>query len=472
MMSLKYTGPTLRDLTLPATFATRPLAQRQDDDGRRQRGQAGFDVVEQFRVQWLYVNELDVFINRRDPATFYKPDQFNKMCRPFSDVVDTAAIMHRLNSSQVHGIIFHPGKPQGVVAIDGKRMLNTYIPPKIESKPGNPLPFLRYLRHLIPDRQDRRHTERWIATILARPDIRMLYALMLMSSKQGVGKSTLADEIFGPLLGRHNCSSPSPKEVTDSEFTDWVAAMRLIVIDEVYAGHSAQMADALKPRITGRTTRVNKKFMAPYEIENFAHFIIMSNSRTPLFMDRNDRRWFVPTVTEKLLPVEYWQGFHRWLGGGGLSIILHWAQCFVKSKRGPEVQGAHAPATGAKSALIEASLSDGMRLIRDLGEWLVDRGQGDDPTKIILPIKAIKEWYRHQDQLSPAAKKLSERAMLEALNDMGLSIYSGDDRVDTGKRKLTAVTNFRKAPEDKWPALARDGCVWGLSKLMEEFDDL
>lgn len=471
-MRRKYVGPMLADLRQPATWATRQMPQPVAEDGRAQRGQAPFMPLPQFTNQWVFITSLDRFANRADPSTFYKVDQFNIQVRPFSDVKDTADLLHRLVSVKVHGVVYDPSMPAGIVTVDRKRMLNVHVPSGVEPKPGDPRPFLRYLRHLIPNRKDRRNVERWIATLLARPDIRMLFGLMLTSRRHGVGKSTLFEYILGPLLGSRNCSSTTAQEVTSSQFTDWIANKRLVVIDEVYAGHSSETANAIKPKITSKDVKVNRKFLEPYEVRNWAHFVIMSNSRTPLFVDDEDRRWAVPEVTEELKPLDYWLALHRWLNTGGLAVILHWAHCFVKSKRGPFLQGAHAPDSSTKSALIEASRSDGKRLIRDLAEWLVDIGQGPKPTRVILPIAVLKQWFRGQEQLAAGDKKMSERAILEALPP-SLRICRGDDRCDTGKRKLAVIINFDKTPEETWPHLIREErCLWDLNRLSEAFDAL
>jgi hypothetical protein len=465
-----YTGPKLRELMQPATWATRQLPQGMREDGRRQRGQSGFAIRPEFAAEWLYINELGVFVNRLDPLTFYSADQFNALVRPVSDVKDTAALMLPLRSCRANGVMYDPGKPGGVFAVGGKRMFNVHVPSKIEAAPGDPRPFLRYLRHLIPNRRDRFEVMRFVATLLARPDIRMLYGLILMSARHGVGKSTLFEYILAPLLGDHNCSSTDAQEVTESQFTDWIAHKRLVVIDEIYAGHSSHTANALKPRITRKTEKVNKKFQVPYYVENWAHFVIMSNSKTPIFIESMDRRWLVPEVTEALRPLEYWQRLHRWLNNGGLGIIRHWAERFVASKRGPVPQGSHAPVTEAKAELIDRSRSGGTRLLDEVTEWLADLGQGAEPKRVIIPVREFKKWYLSQADLSAGDKKMSERAILEAL-PAALKVCAGDERCEPVKgRKVTVIINFEKAPEEKWPALVKAGYFWDARRLEEEFN--
>jgi hypothetical protein len=467
-----YTGPSFRELTHPATWATRQLPQSEQEDGRRQRGQSGFAIRPEFAQEWLYIVTLGMFVNRRDPGHFYTVDQFNILVRPVSDVKDTAALMHPLRSVRVHGVSYLPGQPPGVINVDGQRQINVHVPSTIKPARGDPRPFLRYLRHLIPDGSDRLHVMRWIATLIARPGARMEYALMLMSETQGVGKTTLAEHVLTPLLGKRNVSTPNETEVTDSSFTDWIAHKRFISIDEIYAGHNRKTYDALKGRITGTITRVNKKFQPAYEIENWAHFIVCSNSKVPLFMDSKDRRWFIPEVTEAEQPREYWEALHRWLANGGLGIIAHWAERFVASKRGHVRTGEHAPPSAAKAALVEASLSDEMRLIRDVAEELASR-----PARILVTLDQVRDWLARQPSLQ-GRKRISGQSVQHALRGAGLTVWGRGDRSGEDRRvrldgdshagrKLVAVTNFVPKPGETWKEI-----LGGDDRVHKSMDEL
>lgn len=296
-----------------------------------------------------------------------------------------------------------------------------------------------------------------------------VYALLLVSKVQGVGKSTLA-VILRELLGPHNCSMTTAREITQSPFNSWIGGKRLVVVDEVYAGHSAELANTIKPIITGDKVPVNRKFKEPYEVSNHAHFLLMSNSRLPLFLEEEDRRWLIPEVTEAKKPDDYWSDLHRWLRNGGYGIIAHWAECFVRAKkRGAARTGSHAPGTEAKARMIEASRSGAEKQLRELSEYLIAIGSGASPQRVILPVSVLMEWFRNREHLSPSDRKISERAVLEMLS-ASLRICAGDQRCDLGGRKITAIINFEKRPEDKWPALVRAGCLWDMTKMREAFD--
>ena len=75
----------------------------------------------------------------------------------------------------------------------------------------------------------------------------------------------------------------------------------------------------------------------------------------------DDRRWFVPKLTEEKKPADYWQKLNDWLTlEGGLSAVRQWAEDFLKDNP-PVLRGESAPWSGAKKDIIEDSYSPGMQ---------------------------------------------------------------------------------------------------------------
>jgi hypothetical protein len=64
--------------------------------------------------------------------------------------------------------------------------------------------------------------------------------------------------------------------------------------------------------------------MSPFKLDNWLHVFACSNSNQALKLSHQDRRWFVPKITSKKLPREWWETFNAWLTREeGLSIIRH-----------------------------------------------------------------------------------------------------------------------------------------------------
>jgi hypothetical protein len=241
-----YIGPSLDACTYPATWAT-------SDKGLRP----------EFVEEWYAVIKPAAFVNRFDnnhPP--YGEAEFNALVAPFSAAPNVAALLRRQLSAQADALAFEPGKPSGRVSVDGLQAVNTFRPSLIRRAAGiwDAKPFLDYLDYLIPDPTDRANLMRWVATLIARPDIRMTYSVLLISQTQGVGKSTLAEKILVPLIGLSNCSFPTPQTAIDSQFTSWLAFKRLVIIAEIYDGHTSKAYNKLKSVLTDDYVDVNEKY--------------------------------------------------------------------------------------------------------------------------------------------------------------------------------------------------------------------
>ena len=296
-------------------------------------------------------------------------EEFNKHVKPFSDSPDTAQLLMNFLSSRVDAIAYDPSRKPGVETAGHKRTVNTYRSPEIKSEEGDLTPWLEFMSHLFPDEIDRREVMRWCATLIALPEVKMSYGILLVSETQGVGKGTLGEKILAPLVGLDNASFPSETEIVDGQFNYWMAHKRLAVIHEIYAGHSLKTYNKLKSIITDKHISVNKKHLAAYRIDNWLHIFACSNHRKPLSIAAEDRRWLVPEVTDRKRDHTYWARLNAWLiHEDGLGIIKKWAIDYVGKEDGAVLTGVEAPDSKTKKRMIEESFSDGMRLVRELAE--------------------------------------------------------------------------------------------------------
>jgi hypothetical protein len=241
-----------------------------------------------------------------------------------------------------------------------------------------------------------------IATLFAKPEEKMRYGLLLVSETQGVGKTTVGVIARG-VIGKHNTSSPSENEIVNQDWTYWMER-RLVLINEIYAGHSSVAYNRLKDLITDEPLWIRKKFLAPYEIDNHVHVIACSNSLKALKLDNSDRRWFVPKVTEEKHTKEYWKQFYDWLyREQGFRKFKHWAKKFLETCD-PVHTAAEAPVSDAKNEMIRESYSPGMHLIDRVLEWIKHayevRGEGligDDVRGGLVEMRRVVELARRQE---------------------------------------------------------------------------
>ena len=352
----RWKGPSFRALMKPATFATK-IVPNPEGKGRH------MSVLRpDFHEEWMHSVKPEVFIHRDFPDNILSEREFNNEIAPYSNVDDTARLLKKEGGSKVTHMRYDPAKLPGVYGMDG-RHINTHVPSDIKEEKGDAGPWLEFMDMLVPDDHDRIELFRWVATLIARPDIKMLYGVLLISETQGIGKGTLGEKILMPLIGKDNTSFPNENEVVESQFNYWLAHKRLAVVHEIYAGQSSKAYNKLKSTITDRTVNVNKKFMAAYQIENWIHIFACSNSMRAIQLSMDDRRWFVPKITEDKKDVAYWDVLNEWLEEhGGLGIIKRWAREWLEENT-PVKPGDPSPWSSTKAAVVEEGYSPGMQLV-------------------------------------------------------------------------------------------------------------
>ena len=315
----RYTGPEFAALVEPATWAT-------DTFERPGGGKPITKLREHFKNQWVYADEPELFVCKEDTRIVRSAQNLSNKLVKFSDTPGTARLL-LAECEQVSTLAYVPQKPDsggrvaGTVTVRGQRAFNVYRPGAVKPQDGRAEPWLTFLAHLFPKEAEREQVMRWCATLIARPEVRMHFGLLLASRTQGVGKGIFASQVLAPLVGDHNVGYPSEHDIAESAFNDWMAHKRLVVVGEIYQGHSFKAYNKLKGVITDKDFSVNKKHQAQYRIDNWCHVIACSNSEAALKMERTDRRWFYPAVTEMPWPRDKFAEFVAWLRGGGLGIV-------------------------------------------------------------------------------------------------------------------------------------------------------
>jgi hypothetical protein len=377
----RYLGEPFRNYLRPCTWATDIIIVGDDE----------VPVIrDEFAEQWAWIKDQGWFVNLHLTQFKYENDaKFNAGMAPLSDVKMTSSLLQKKISSAQYGLTYDPSTEARIVTSShGLSEINTFIPSPIQPVEGDYQPFIEFMEYLVPDEFDRSQVMRWVATLIARSGTRMSYGLLMMSEKQGTGKTTLGESILAELVGQHNTSFPSERAIADSDFNGWAVNKRLIVVNEIYHGHSWKAYNTLKSYVTDRHIEANIKFMATYTLPNWTHYYLCSNSKAALKIDNDDRRWLVPKITEEPNGLEYFQQFYGWLRASGLAHIAWWASTFERRGEGRYVHaGEIAPMTADKRRLIAESEGDELRLLNDFAAALAEM---ENPVAVSLT--SLKEF--------------------------------------------------------------------------------
>ncbi|MER9900381.1 primase-helicase family protein [Mesorhizobium sp. M0130] len=446
-----YKGPPFRSVVHPATYMTDFLPNP--------KGKPTAVLREHAKDAWGYVEQSDLFVCMDMPEIVYDAKVLNNMLASFSGTTQIAQTIVLSKRGRIARMCYDPSMPSGVVTYEGSSAFNTHIPsafnqhirpwnkagkddeePTTTAPRGSPEPFLGYLANLFPIDVERKEVERWIATLIAKPERKMDYGLLLISKVQGVGKTTLGESILRPIVGYQNTGFPDETAINNSQFTDWCAEKRLVLIEEIYSGDSWATYNKLKSKITGKTIPVNRKFQRPYDIQNWVHIIASSNSKLAIRVENSDRRWFIPEVTEVPWSHEKWVEFYNWLECGGLEIVVNWAERYDDYVS----HGQTAPHTKRKSEIIDASESAAERAITDLCEIIIAEerapkkdGEKDNPLEhgVVLSSTHVEAWVKEKEPKAYATK----HTMAEAMAKAGLIRIEG--RFDIGQGKHVCLAS-------------------------------
>ena len=416
-----YTGPSFRSCLHPATWAT--------DQIPNPRGKPSIVLRKNFKEMWTYVEEADLFVCTEMPEIIRAENIMNKMLSAFSNTNATSQLIVKAYNGRSAKLCYRPDIKGKIVTDSTTSAINLHTPTHVKSKPGNAEPFIEFMRYMFPNDSELKEALRWCATLIARLDVRMEYGLLLVSERQGVGKTTLGSSILGPLVGMQNVGFPTENQIVQSEFNGWLANKRLIVINEIYSGHSWKAYNKLKSAITDKEVEVNEKYQRPYIIENWCHVFACSNSMRALKIEEDDRRWFYPEVTEEKWPRNKFESFHNWLKSGGLNIIKSWAENYGDYV----MKGQPAPMTERKKELIVASRTEGQQEAAILAEAM---NRQEEP--LVLTMKDIVEWVRSSIQGRLYDTDLELR---KAMKEVGAVWY--EDRFLIGGRLQLAAMNCR-----------------------------
>src|ERR1019366_1233786 len=122
------------------------------------------------------------------------------------------------------------------------------------------------------------------------------YQAVVFWGTAGGGKS-LTGVVLRGLYGK-NWVEVNQKEIHGT-FNKWASNKQFVLADEISNTDRRTDADFLKSVITRKTVEINLKYVPQYTLADCANFFFTSNSADAVFVDTDDRRYFVHHLTRK-----------------------------------------------------------------------------------------------------------------------------------------------------------------------------
>lgn len=190
-------------------------------------------------------------------------------------------------------------EPKMDEVIDGKSILkiNTYRPPqwRLSVKESYyPILIKEFIEFLFPIEKERS----LLLTFLKHAIISRVSHILLLIGRKGVGKNIFVEYLVKNLVGQEYFAKTS-KGFFKSNFQDVLLNNRIIFIDEIEAKDDESKKD-LK-RLPNPTQAVEKKRQDIIQTRIYYSAIIANNNLDDIYLESDDRRFFVPTLTDTRL---------------------------------------------------------------------------------------------------------------------------------------------------------------------------
>nr|WP_312623685.1 bifunctional DNA primase/polymerase [Pseudomonas juntendi] len=191
---------------------------------------------------------------------------------------------------------------------------------------------------------------KWLAYPLQHMGAKMDTAILFHSTMEGSGKSLLFADIMGELYGRYSATVGQTQ--LEGNFNAWQSGKLWAVFEEVVSRDQRyNQVGKIKHMITGKTVRMESKFINGWEESNHMNSAFLSNEIMPWPISEDDRRMLVMWPMETL-PAERQKAIARELANGGVAALYGW---LLDVDLGDFNQRTRPPKTEARQRLVELS---------------------------------------------------------------------------------------------------------------------
>lgn len=191
---------------------------------------------------------------------------------------------------------------------------------------------------------------RWLAFPLQHLGAKMDTAVLMHSTMEGSGKSLLFADTFGALYGQYAATVGQTQ--LESNFNAWQSRKMWAVFEEVVSRDQRyNQVGKIKHLVTGKTVRMESKFINGWEEANHMNAVFLSNEILPWPISDSDRRMLVMWPMETL-PVARQKAIGRELESGGVAALYGW---LLRVDLGDFNQRTRPPSTASRERLVALS---------------------------------------------------------------------------------------------------------------------
>lgn len=297
---------------------------------------------------WLYVVLDKSFYNIHNFLSLDKGQFADKF---FLEKVSNVNKLISNGFPQVDDTIFFPGEKSTMKEND-ITYLNLWQDPCIKPVKGDVRPFLEHVEYLFPDESERQHLLDWMAFVIKNPGQKILYALLIHSKIQGIGKSFLG-EVMRSVLGYQNTNMLTTQMLSEN-YTGWAKRSCFSIVEEIMVNNKMEIMNKIKPIITQPTINIREMQREAYEVINRVNMMLNTNYENALKVDDEDRRYLILSSIAKKKDKGYYIHLFNWLETPeALSAIFYMFQSWEYAE--DFNSKGNAPQTSARKEMIEVN---------------------------------------------------------------------------------------------------------------------
>jgi len=227
-------------------------------------------------------------------------------------------------------------------------------------------PFLDHMGYLVPPEACCNLLLDRLAHIEQRPDVLPQVSTLMFTPVQGIGRNLMSFMLARVWRGAVGLDV-NLSALLDGNFNWTLAGKTLVVVNEVREGTSANAyrhAGALRGLLTDEVRLVNPKYGRQYKEFNAARWLMFSNHDDALPLDEADRRVHVIRNPDEPRGGDYYAGLYAMACD---PLFIASVREFLRRRDiGGFDPGLRAPLTEAKRQVVDASMSEADREMRDV----------------------------------------------------------------------------------------------------------
>jgi hypothetical protein len=228
----------------------------------------------------------------------------NTMANKASDMTVYDWLKHPLRQ-QFHQTDFFPSLDESMLPgrflrKEDLNLFQGYAIDRAKAGPGNIQPLLDHIKNIWcnGDTVSYEYTLDWLATVVQRPCERTRIVLVLIS-KEGVGKGMVLTDIIGEILGEQCFLSESRKDNIFGPFNSGLSCKTLVVLNELLWAGSHEAAGIFKDMITDKRVTINEKHQVQRPETCSQNYCICTQGPWAVPASCESRRFFVLEPSER-----------------------------------------------------------------------------------------------------------------------------------------------------------------------------